>query len=68
MGWKYAEQAFGSVGRVLDDDFRLEQIEVNDVAVVDYSYDADGLIRYAGDLEIQRDDDNGVVTGTILDE
>jgi YD repeat-containing protein len=56
----------GTVGRTYDDHFRVNKLDVNGVGVVEYDYDRDGLLTFAGPLEIRRNASNGLLEGTAL--
>lgn len=56
----------GTVDRTYDNDFRVISEKVNGETPVTYEYDADGLLRRAGNLTITRDPQTGLVTGTSL--
>lgn len=55
----------GTVTRFFDLDFRVFSIGVNGDNIA-RNYDADGLLTGAGALAIDRDPENGLVTGTTL--
>ena len=55
----------GIVAREYNDDFWVTSRAVNGDAV-SYAYDADGMLVTAGDLTIERDPANGLVTATTL--
>jgi len=63
-------QSEGSVwcvlSRTYDNNFRLTSQSVNGSTTINYTYDNDGLLTGAGDLTIQRDSTNGLITGTTL--
>jgi YD repeat-containing protein len=56
----------GAVGFGYDADLRLAGLAVNGDTIA-YGYDDDGLLIAAGDLELTRDLDNGLLTETALD-
>lgn len=56
----------GSVGYGYDTDFRGNSITVNGANPVTYQYDADSLLTRAGDLNLARSSQNGLLTGTTL--
>ncbi|RKZ80853.1 MAG: hypothetical protein DRR19_22980, partial [Candidatus Parabeggiatoa sp. nov. 1] len=56
----------GSVNYSYNQDFRIKSYKINDLAAIDLSYDADGLMTQAGDLILNRDADNGLLKGTLL--
>ncbi len=57
----------GTVGFAHDDDFRVSQHTVNGQDPIAYRYDADGLLTQAGTLTLNRDAQNGLLTGMTLD-
>ena len=65
-GQEWTGAVAGLVTRDYDDDFRLVKLWIEGVESVDYCYDGDGLITSAGNMTIERDDDNGLVTATSL--
>ncbi|MBN2383245.1 hypothetical protein JXQ70_10215 [bacterium] len=56
----------GSVTRTYDHNFRLTSQTVNGSSTISYTYDDDGLLTGAGDLILQRDANNGLITGSTL--
>ncbi len=56
----------GSVSRTYDNDFRVSSISVNGADPISYTCDADGLLIGAGALNVTRDPQDGLVTGTAL--
>jgi RHS repeat-associated protein len=56
----------GTVTRTFDAALRPASEGVTGVDVVDVTYDADGFLTGAGLLEVARDDDTGLPTGTEL--
>ncbi len=56
----------GSVGFGYDTDFRVDSITVNGANPAAYQYDADSLLTRAGDLNLTRSSQNGLLTGTTL--
>jgi len=56
----------GNVSRTYDNNFRLESQSINSGNTINYTYDNDGLLTGAGDLTLQRDLTNGLITGTTL--
>lgn len=56
----------GSIVFAYDNDFRIANIKVNNANVVSYQYDADSLLTQVGDLQYQRNADNGLLTGSTL--
>ncbi len=55
----------GTVSQSYDNDFRITSRTVNGVAVT-YQQDADGFLTRAGSLTLDRNPDNGQLTGTSL--
>lgn len=55
----------GSLTRSYDNDFRVVRLSVNGSAIA-YGYDDDGLLTRAGDITLNRDARNGLLTGTTL--
>jgi YD repeat-containing protein len=56
----------GSAGRGYDDHFRVDEHDVNGVAVAQYGYDQDNLLTSAGPMMITRQPDNGLLSSTTL--
>ncbi|MDD5035455.1 MAG: PKD domain-containing protein [Methylococcaceae bacterium] len=56
----------GKVGFGYDNDFRVTSISLNDADPIAYQYDADSLLIQAGTLNLSRDAQNGLLTGTAL--
>ena len=56
----------GSVGRTYDNDFRITSLNVNGANAIAFQYDADSLLTQAGSLNLGRNAQNGVLTGTTL--
>ncbi|WAK01496.1 NHL domain-containing protein [Methylobacter sp. YRD-M1] len=56
----------GNVGKGYDNDFRVSSISVNGADAIAYGYDADSLLTQAGSLSLNRDTQNGLLTGTVL--
>ncbi|CDI04394.1 exported hypothetical protein [Candidatus Competibacter denitrificans Run_A_D11] len=56
----------GTVGFAYDNDFRLTSISVNGTNPIAYQYDPDSLLTQAGDLTLNRNAQNGLLTGTTL--
>jgi len=56
----------GRVGYAYDGELRLAGILVNGSATAEYAYDEDGLVIQAGELGMQRDVQNGLLTNTVL--
>lgn len=58
----------GALERQWNNDFDLVRHTVNGQHAINYQYDRDGLLTRAGDLQIQRDPQNGRITGTALNQ
>jgi RHS repeat-associated protein len=56
----------GSVSRTYDNDLRIASTSVNDGHTANYSYDGDSLLEQAGDLDLERDPQSGLMTGSTL--
>jgi YD repeat-containing protein len=56
----------GSVGRTYDNDFRLTTLTVNGQDPVSFGYDNDSLLTSAGSLILNRNQQNGLLTGTTV--
>ena len=56
----------GNVSRVYDDNFLLISQNVNGTNPIDFQYDQDHLLTGAGDLSLNRDSQNGLLTGSTL--
>nr|WP_235557193.1 RHS repeat-associated core domain-containing protein [Methyloglobulus morosus] len=56
----------GNVGYAYDNDFRIASVSVNGANPVAYTYDADSLLLQAGALNLTRNPQNGLLTGTAL--
>ncbi|MBL1263405.1 RHS repeat protein [Candidatus Methylomicrobium oryzae] len=56
----------GNVGTTYDNDFRVNRLSVNGADAIAYGYDADSLLIQAGTLRLDRDAQNGRLTGTVL--
>ncbi|QLI81199.1 RHS repeat-associated core domain-containing protein [Chitinibacter fontanus] len=56
----------GNVGITYDNFFRVQQLGINGQNT-SYGYDNDGLLTQAGALTLNRDANNGLLTGTTLD-
>jgi RHS repeat-associated protein len=62
----WAGTVAGSVEAAYDNDFKVTAQTVNGSNSVSYTYDNDGLLTGAGSLNITRNVDNGLLTGTSL--
>ena len=56
----------GSVGRTYDSDFRVDSLNVNDADSITFKYYTDSALEWAGDLHLDRDPQNGLLTGSTL--
>ena len=56
----------GNLGLTYDNNFRVVSQSVNGGSTINFTYDNDSLLRQAGDLNISRNLQNGLVTGTTL--
>lgn len=56
----------GSVSRAYDNDFRIASESINGANSIALGYDLDGLLVTAGALQVQRNAQNGLLTGTTL--
>jgi RHS repeat-associated protein len=56
----------GNVGKGYDNDFRISSLSVNGADEIAYGYDADSLLTQVGSLTLNRDTQNGLLTGTTL--
>jgi RHS repeat-associated protein len=56
----------GSISYTYDDNLRLTSLTVNSEAPVNFLYDNDSLLIQAGPLSIDRNQQNGLITGTTL--
>ena len=56
----------GSVGRIYDNNFRVESESVNGTNIVSYVYDNDSLLIAVGDLTLSRDSESGLYLGSTL--
>jgi YD repeat-containing protein len=57
----------GVVAWTFDNDFRLTGQSINGANTVTFAYDADSLLTQAGALLLNRNAQNGLLTGTTLD-
>jgi RHS repeat-associated protein len=58
----------GSVEHIFDNNFRVVARTVNSSSAITFDYDQDGLLTGAGELIVQRDLQNGLLTGTTLND
>jgi RHS repeat-associated protein len=65
-GVTLAGEVAGTISATYNNGFRTTGISVNGGPAVNFAYDADGLLRQAGDLTIDRNPSNGLLTGTAL--
>ncbi|MFC1850386.1 RHS repeat domain-containing protein [candidate division CSSED10-310 bacterium] len=56
----------GSVSRTYNNNFQMTSQSVNGGNTISYQYDNDGLLNQAGDLVINRDPQNVMITGTTI--
>jgi RHS repeat-associated protein len=56
----------GSVGFVYNNDFKVTNQTVNGGNGVTFGYDSDGLLTGAGALTLTRNNQNGLLTGTVI--
>ena len=56
----------GNVGYGYDNDFRVTTVSLNGANSIAYQYDNDGLLTQAGGLTLNRNAQNGLLTGTTL--
>lgn len=57
----------GRVSQSFDDQWRLDSTTVSGGHSVTYAYDHDDLLTLAGDLQLMRRPDNGLLVGSVLD-
>jgi RHS repeat-associated protein len=67
-GTTWSGTVSGSVTRTYNADFRVTTESVNGANSIAFQYDADGLLSQAGDLTLTRSTQNGLMTGTDLDQ
>lgn len=63
---KWSGPVTGSVSRGYDNNLWITNLAVNGAEIARFGYDLDGLLTNAGDLAINRNAENGLVTGTRL--
>ena len=56
----------GTIHRTYDNNFRTTAQTINGANALSFAYDADGLLVQAGALTLQRNAQNGLLTGTTL--
>jgi RHS repeat-associated protein len=56
----------GGVGQSYNNDFQIASQSVNGAQTIAFQYDADGLLVQAGNLTLDRDPQNGLMTGSTL--
>jgi RHS repeat-associated protein len=56
----------GSMSLLYNDDFRVVEQSVNDEHTVNFEYDQDGMLVYAGALYLERDEQNGRLVADYL--
>ena len=59
--WTGLVPGTATVGRMYDDDFRVEERTVNGAAPVAFEYDKDGLLKIAGEATLDRSGPKGLV-------
>jgi YD repeat-containing protein len=64
MSWSGAVS--GSVGIAHNTDFLLQEVTVNGVNPIEYSYDQDGLLQSVGSLTLAHSNQNTLLTATTL--
>ena len=57
----------GNVSQTVNNDFRVISENVNGAVPIGFSYDNDGLLILAGGLSITRSSQNGLITGTQIE-
>jgi YD repeat-containing protein len=67
-GTSWGGEIEGSVTRTYDNDFQVESRSVNDAYRVELGYDDDGLLIRSGDLTLERDSRNGLITGSHIED
>jgi RHS repeat-associated protein len=65
--YQWSGQVNGRVGFVYDNDFRLTELDIAGTSF-DYQYDDDSLLIRAGQLNLVRDIDNGLLIGSQLEQ
>ena len=65
-GVTWSGEVAGQVSARYDDNFRVSEMSVNWGNTKFFDYDSDGLLTWAGDLEITRDAQNGRIDSTAL--
>jgi RHS repeat-associated protein len=56
----------GSIEQTYDNNFHITSRSVNGANTIVFTYDLDGLLTQAGNLNISRDSGNGLIAGTTL--
>jgi YD repeat-containing protein len=56
----------GTVDYRYDNDFRVSSTSINDSNTITFQHDDDGLLAVAGDLTLNRNGQNGLLTGSTL--
>ena len=54
------------MSRIYDNNFRIASQSVNGASMIGFSYDNDSLLTNADPLTINRNTQNGLITGTTL--
>jgi RHS repeat-associated protein len=65
-GMSWNGPVVGSVSFNYDNNYRLTTSQVNGINSIAFQYDADSLLRQAGALILNRDPQNGLLTGSTL--
>jgi YD repeat-containing protein len=56
----------GKVSQTYNNNFRVASDSINSSSIINFQYDNDGLLTNAGNLTINRNSQNGLITGTTL--
>jgi RHS repeat-associated protein len=57
----------GNVGRTYNNDFNIASISINGGNTIEFLRDNDSLLIRAGDLNLTRNSQNGLITGTVIE-
>ena len=57
----------GQVTQTYNNDFLVETRDINGAHPATFTYDSDGLLEVAGQISLQRNTINGLLTGTVVD-
>jgi RHS repeat-associated protein len=63
---KWTGPISGAVSRVYNDNFWVTSQSLNGTNTISFSYDNDGLVISAGELEVVRSSENGLIMRTVL--